>query len=226
MTSKPRSAEYLGISMEDTCLPSMRCPVQRRRDSHLELHVHHLYRTADNPWDEPDIHLLTLCKLCHEQQTANPKGVIHPPKRTYVTDEEWWEEHEKEYSEELREELTGEGKSANSPALLLRLMECIKTTIHVLRLDWEENGAHDIILTKYKPKRPEWNWLPSPYYDTETEMDEMWVAYKTGGVRASVEVLKQRARNSGKDINSGTLKSHWDRVENYIEVRERDRQGI
>src|ERR1035441_9036137 len=34
MTSKPRSAEYLGISMEDTCLPSMRCPVQRRRDSH------------------------------------------------------------------------------------------------------------------------------------------------------------------------------------------------
>ena len=34
MTPKPRSAEYLGISMEDTCLPSMRCPVQRRRDSH------------------------------------------------------------------------------------------------------------------------------------------------------------------------------------------------
>ena len=34
MTSKPRSAEYLGISMEDACLLSMRCPVQRRRDSH------------------------------------------------------------------------------------------------------------------------------------------------------------------------------------------------
>ena len=35
MTSKPRSAEYLGMSMEDTCLLSMRCPVQRRRDSNL-----------------------------------------------------------------------------------------------------------------------------------------------------------------------------------------------
>ena len=34
-TSKPGLAACSGISMEDTYLPSMRCPVFRRRDSHL-----------------------------------------------------------------------------------------------------------------------------------------------------------------------------------------------
>src|ERR1039458_9988480 len=39
MTSKPRSAENLGISIEDPCLLSMRCPMQRRRVSHSGFHA-------------------------------------------------------------------------------------------------------------------------------------------------------------------------------------------
>lgn len=35
MTSKLRSAECFGMSLEDTCLLSMWCLMQRRRDSHL-----------------------------------------------------------------------------------------------------------------------------------------------------------------------------------------------
>src|ERR1017187_10379558 len=72
----------------------------------LELHFHHLYRTADNPWEEPDLHLLTVCSLCHEQQPGNPRGGFKNPKRLYLSDQEWWKKHRSEYSEELDEVLT------------------------------------------------------------------------------------------------------------------------
>jgi hypothetical protein len=39
MRSKTRSAEYLVISMDDACLRSMRCPVQKRRDSRSGLRM-------------------------------------------------------------------------------------------------------------------------------------------------------------------------------------------
>jgi 5-methylcytosine-specific restriction endonuclease McrA len=32
------------------------CQLCSRTD--LELHVHHLFRTTEDPWDEPDLHLV------------------------------------------------------------------------------------------------------------------------------------------------------------------------
>jgi hypothetical protein len=33
----------------------------------VELHVHHIEYTQQNPWDEPLYNLITLCKDCHKE---------------------------------------------------------------------------------------------------------------------------------------------------------------
>src|SRR5260370_1197476 len=70
------------------------CQLCSRTD--LELHVHHVYRTTEEPWEETDLHLLTLCKLCHEQQLKNPHGAFKPPKRLYNVEGESAQEHSHE----------------------------------------------------------------------------------------------------------------------------------
>lgn len=35
-------------------------------DTESELHVHHLMYSAENPWDEENENLITLCSTCHE----------------------------------------------------------------------------------------------------------------------------------------------------------------
>jgi hypothetical protein len=35
-------------------------------DTESELHVHHLLYSAENPWDEENENLITLCSCCHE----------------------------------------------------------------------------------------------------------------------------------------------------------------
>jgi hypothetical protein len=112
------------------------CQLCSRTD--LELHVHHLYRTTEDPWDEPDLHLLTLCKLCHEQQLANPHGGFKPPNRLYKTDDEWWDEHSKEYDRDLRLELAEENIHGRTIRDVFEKIRQRDQRIHALRLAWEE----------------------------------------------------------------------------------------
>jgi len=110
------------------------CQLCSRTD--LELHVHHLHRTTEEPWEEPDLHLLTLCKLCHEQQLANPRGEYKPPKRLYKTDEEWWKAHCREYGE-VYDARFQDVNGATIRETLAKLRQA-KDKIHALRLAWEE----------------------------------------------------------------------------------------
>ena len=114
-----------------------KCQLCSRTD--LELHVHHLYRTTEDPWDEPDLHLLTVCQLCHDQQPGNPHGGFNNPKRLYITDKEWWEWHRHEYDEEIQDEFD-EAKVnwGYSERDVMRKGAQIKQGIHTLRLAWEE----------------------------------------------------------------------------------------
>ena len=112
------------------------CQLCSRTD--LELHVHHLYRTTEDPWDEPDLHLLTVCKLCHEQQLSNPHGSFRHPKRLYKTDAEWWKEYGHEYDEATQEELSIENVHGYTVREVRSKMRRINETIHALRLAWEE----------------------------------------------------------------------------------------
>lgn len=38
-------------------------------DGETTLHVHHKAYLADDPWDDPDDVLLTLCESCHEEES-------------------------------------------------------------------------------------------------------------------------------------------------------------
>lgn len=113
-----------------------KCQLCSRTD--LELHLHHLYRTTEDPWDEPDLHLLTVCQLCHDQQPGNPRGGFRNPKRLYVTDEEWWTAHQSGYSSETREEFDMHNTSAISMRDVFKKTKQRKDGIHALRLAWEE----------------------------------------------------------------------------------------
>lgn len=112
------------------------CQLCSRTD--LELHLHHLHRTTEDPWDEPDLHLLTVCRLCHDQQPGNPKGAFKHPKRLYVTDWEWWERHRYSYDAATQERLSKENVSGHTPRDLMRKIAAIDEAIHALRLEWEE----------------------------------------------------------------------------------------
>lgn len=114
------------------------CQLCSRTD--LELNVHHLFRSAEDPWDEPDLNLLTLCRLCHEQQLANPRGTFKPPKRLYKTDDEWWKEHRNEYdigTQERMDYFSGNIGPGGLKNLRDRLQK-IRDEMHSLRLAWEE----------------------------------------------------------------------------------------
>jgi 5-methylcytosine-specific restriction endonuclease McrA len=100
----------------------------------MELHLHHLYRTTEEPWDEPNLHLLTLCRLCHEQQLSNPQGGFKHPKRLYKTDAEWWEEHCHEYDEQVQKELDVRNVSGFTAREVIQKLRLVKERIHVLRL--------------------------------------------------------------------------------------------
>lgn len=40
-------------------------------DTETMLHVHHtVYDFTREPWDAEDVHLVTLCKVCHEMETT------------------------------------------------------------------------------------------------------------------------------------------------------------
>jgi hypothetical protein len=119
------------------------CQLCSRTD--LELHVHHLYRTTKDPWDEPDLHLLTVCQLCHDQQPSNPHGGFKNPKRLYLTDEEWWNAHQREYDGDTLEEFSQENLSGLTMREVQRKMRQRKEGIHSLRLAWEarEKQARD-----------------------------------------------------------------------------------
>lgn len=112
------------------------CQLCSRAD--LELHVHHLYRTTENPWEEPDLHLLTVCRLCHEQQPSNPHGGFRNPKRMYRTDAEWWREHSQEYDAETQERLSKENATGFTLRELRDKLRKIDDGIHLLRLAWDE----------------------------------------------------------------------------------------
>ena len=112
------------------------CQLCSRTD--LELHVHHLFRTTEDPWDEPDLHLLTICKLCHEQQASNPRGGFSPPKRLYKSDAEWWKEHSHEYDEKTQESLSMESVEGHTIREVRAKVSRINEGIHALRLVWEE----------------------------------------------------------------------------------------
>jgi len=114
-----------------------RCQLCSRTD--LELHLHHLYRTTEDPWDEPDLHLLTVCQLCHDQQPGNPRGSFINPKRLYITDEEWWKAYGSDYDWETREKFNEYNLSGLTIRELNRKMQARKEGIHALRLAWEEN---------------------------------------------------------------------------------------
>lgn len=113
-----------------------KCQLCSRTD--LELHLHHLYRTTEDPWDEPDLHLLTVCQLCHDQQPGNPRGAFVNPKRLYTTDEEWWKIYESDYDSETRETLDIFNISGFTIRELNRKAQARKNAIHELRLAWEE----------------------------------------------------------------------------------------
>lgn len=112
------------------------CQLCSRTD--LELHVHHLYRTTEEPWEEPDLHLLTLCKLCHEQQLKNPRGGFKPPKRLYKTDGEWWKEHCHEYDFDTQNRLDMHNVHAPTIREVMAKLRQVETGIHALRLAWEK----------------------------------------------------------------------------------------
>jgi hypothetical protein len=107
------------------------------RARQVDLHVHHLYRTTEEPWDEPNLHLLTLCRLCHEQQLSNPRGGFKHPKRLYKTDAEWWEEHRHAYDEQIQEELDVRNVSGFTQREVMQKLGLVKDRIHALRLVWD-----------------------------------------------------------------------------------------
>jgi hypothetical protein len=113
-----------------------KCQLCSRTD--LELHLHHMYRTTEDPWDEPDLHLLTVCQLCHEQQPSNPHGDFKNPKRLYVTDDEWWRTHQGRYDSEAREKFDQQNISGFTIREVQRNLKERKEGIHALRLEWEE----------------------------------------------------------------------------------------
>jgi hypothetical protein len=113
-----------------------KCQLCSRTD--LELHLHHLHRTTQDPWDEPDLHLLTVCQLCHEQQPSNPHGGFESPKRLYTTDEEWWEAYGGGYDEETQGKFDKCNISGHTIREVRRKSQARKEGIHALRLAWEE----------------------------------------------------------------------------------------
>jgi hypothetical protein len=115
---------------------SWTCQLCSRTD--LELNVHHLYRTTEEPWDEPDLHLLTLCRLCHEQQLNNPRGGFKPPRRLYKTDAEWWKEHCHEYDCNTQDRLDTRKITGFTIREIMAKLREIHEGIHALRLAWEE----------------------------------------------------------------------------------------
>jgi 5-methylcytosine-specific restriction endonuclease McrA len=117
------------------------CQLCSRTD--LELHVHHLYRTTEEPWAEPDLHLLTLCQLCHSRQVANPKGGFRSPQRLYKTDEEWWTAHLNEYDEKTRDDLSQENIHGRTLRELREMIVRRNEALHTLRLAWEEKQKGD-----------------------------------------------------------------------------------
>ncbi len=92
----------------------------------------------EDPWDEPDLHLLTVCKLCHEQQPSNPHGGFRHPKRLYRTDAEWWKEHSQEYDYKTQEELSMENVQGLTIREVRDKVRRIDEGIHALRLACEE----------------------------------------------------------------------------------------
>jgi hypothetical protein len=129
------------------------CQLCSRTD--LELHVHHLHRTTENPWDEPDLHLLTVCKLCHEQQPSNPHGGFSPPKREYKTDAEWWQENSCEYDTRTQQELSMENVQGYTVREAMNKLSQIKKRIHDLRLA-AESGVNGRRTEKSKQDRNPW----------------------------------------------------------------------
>jgi hypothetical protein len=111
----------------------------------MELHLHHLYRTAENPWEEPNLNLLTLCRLCHEQQLSNPHGGFKHPKRLYRTDAEWWTEHCEEYEDEVQMALDITGVGGSTIREVREKLRLIGEQIHALRLasDTKEKNERD-----------------------------------------------------------------------------------
>lgn len=118
-----------------------KCQLCCRTD--LELHVHHLYRTNEDPWDEPDLHLLTVCQLCHDQQPGNPHGGFKNPKRLYITDQEWWRTHQDRYDEETQEKFDERKISGHTIREVMGKMKKRTEGIHALRLAWEEKLKQD-----------------------------------------------------------------------------------
>jgi hypothetical protein len=102
------------------------------------MHVHHLYRTTEEPWDEPDLHLLTLCRSCHEQQPSNPRGGFKDPKRLYETDQEWWDEHRHEYDSATQSKLDERSVSGFTIREVMAEYREVEDGIHALRLAWDE----------------------------------------------------------------------------------------
>ena len=79
--------------------------------------------------------MLTVCKLCNEQQPSNPHGGFEHPKRLYKTDAEWWKEHCEEYSEDVQEELSIENVHGFTIREVQQKMRRIREGIHALRLE-------------------------------------------------------------------------------------------
>jgi hypothetical protein len=122
------------------------CQLCSRTD--LELHVHHLHRTTENPWEEPDLHLLTVCRLCHEQQPSNPHGGFKPPKREYRTDAEWWQENSNSYDIGTQQELSMENVQGFTIGEAMNKLHQINKRIHDLRL------ASEGLSKKQRTKKP------------------------------------------------------------------------
>ena len=38
------------------------------KDEETELHIHHFKYSQQAPWEEPNVKLITICKLCHESE--------------------------------------------------------------------------------------------------------------------------------------------------------------
>jgi hypothetical protein len=170
----------------------------------LELHVHHMYRTSEDPWNEPDLHLLTVCKLCHEEQPANPHGSFNNPKRLYVTDDEWWKQDSKEYSKPLQEALSPQNITGLSARDVMKKYKVIQDAIHILRLDWIECGPPALVLCPRKPKRTSAALTYAELmaqtaalrkgYSTvsEAQVDELAAAFESSGAEGLSEILGQR----------------------------------
>jgi hypothetical protein len=161
------------------------------------LHVHHLYRTTDDPWEEPDLHLLTLCRLCHEQQPGNPNGGFENPRRLYVTDEEWWKENSPKFSIRLQEETERECMSGSTIRQLEAQFDRRRETIHFLRLEWDKSRTSAMVL-QFNAQGED---------SIEKQNDEMWVAYETGGHEAVAEILLKRKREEEREEELNRRKS-------------------